>query len=125
MKVIIAHSIRKKEFKQGNIPPTDLETILTGFAGGISIAIKGESLPKGSRLIKIYATTVQGARRIVFLVDVQTNVGFFLFYRSKNDALGKNISIKNPAFKRQLLLYLDLLAADIAASRFDAHELSS
>ena len=79
MKVVIAHSIRKKEFKKGMLLSGDLETILGGYAEGISVSIKGEALPKGSRLVKLYATTVHGAKRVVFLVDVPTNTGFFLF----------------------------------------------
>ena len=123
MSVVIAHSIQRKEFKQGQIPPDDLETILSGYAEGIFILIKGESLPKGSRLVKLYVTTVRGARRIVFLVDVETNTGFFLFHRNKNDVLGKNISIKNPAFKKRLLQYLAMLRVDIISGNFTTHVL--
>jgi hypothetical protein len=122
MKVLFSHRVRKKEFKSGHIPPADLKTILEGYAGGISIAIKGEALPKGSRLIKIYATTVRGARRIVFLVDVETGTGFFLFYRSKNDVIGNNISIQNPAFRKTLHQYLDFLSADIATGQLTSYE---
>lgn len=125
MTVVIAHSIRKKEFKRGNIPSADLRTILSGYAEGIFVIIKGESLPKGSRLIKLYVTTVQGARRIVFLVDVETGTGFFLFFRGKNDEIGKNISIKNPAFKKRLLQYLNLLNGDIAAGHFTEYDVQA
>lgn len=103
MTVVIAHSIRRKEFKRGEIVSEDLETILGAFEEGIVVPIKGEALPKASRLVKLYVTTVAGARRIVFLVDVETGTGFFLFYRGKNDSIGKNISIKNPAFRKRLL----------------------
>ncbi len=122
MNVVIAHGIRKKEFKHGEIPPHDLQTILSGYAEGISVTIKGESLPKGSRLVKLYVTTIQDARRIVFLVDVETNTGFFLFFRGKNDLIGKNISVKNPHFKKRLGVYLDLLGADITANRFATYK---
>ena len=121
MSVVIAQSIQSKEFKRGHIPATDLDTVLSGYAEGIFTPIKGESLPKGSRLVKLYVTTAGGARRIVFLVDVETNAAFLLFYRSKNDVLGKNISIKNPAFKKRLLQYLDLLSADIASGNFTTY----
>lgn len=123
MTVVIAHSIRRKEFKQGNISPIDLETILGSYAEGIMVPIKGEALPKGSRLVKLYVTTIAGARRIVFLVDVETSTGFFLFYRGKNDTIGKNITIKNPAFRKRLLQYLDLLQADIAVGRMQTYTL--
>ena len=123
MTVIIASSIRRKEFKRGEIPPTDLEIILRSYEEGIMVPIKGEALPKGSRLVKLYVTTIGGARRIVFLVDVETSTGFFLFYRGKNDLIGKNITIKNPAFRIRLLQYLDLLQADITAGRFQTYAL--
>ena len=118
MRVVIADSIRKKEFKHGQILPMDLTTILEGYAEGIWVEIKGDSLPKGSRLVKLYVTTVQGARRIVFMIDVATSTGFFLFYRSKNDVLGKNMSVKNPHFKKRLLQYLYLLDAEISAGKY-------
>ncbi|MEK7563254.1 MAG: hypothetical protein AAB544_02570 [Patescibacteria group bacterium] len=117
MIVVIAHSIRRKEFRRGEIRPRDLEILLTSYAEGIAVPIKGEALPKGSRLVKLYVTTVEGARRIVFLVDVETGTGFFLFYRGKSDIIGKNISIKNPSFRKRLLQYLDLLQSDIAAGQ--------
>lgn len=115
MIVVIAQSIRNKEFKRGTIPPSDLSCIVQSYTEGIGVYIKGEKLPKGSRLLKVYATTTQGARRIVFLVDVALGTGFFLFYRSKDDPIGKNISIKNPHFKKALHAYIDLLQKDIVS----------
>ncbi len=125
MIVVIAQSIRRKEFRRAQISPAELQTILGSYEEGIFVAIKGESLPKGSRLIKLYATTVEGARRIVFLVDIETGTGFFLFYRSKNDSIGKNISIKNPEFKKRLLHYLDLLSTDIQTGRCATYDVNS
>lgn len=122
MIVVIAESIRRKEFGHGQIARSDLETILRSYGEGIYVTIKGDSLPKKSRLIKLYATTIEGARRLVFLVDVETTTGFLLFYRSKNDSVGKNISIKNPEFKRQLLRYLDLLHSDITVGRYVSYD---
>lgn len=123
MIVVIAHGIRRKEFKRGKIAPADLETILGSFAEGIMVPIKGEALPKGSRLVKLYVTTIAGARRIVFLVDVETGTGFLLFYRGKGDAIGKNITIKNPAFRKRLPQYLDLLQSNIATGRMQMYTL--
>ena len=121
MAVIISHSIKRKEFKKG-MAQTDLRNILRGFQEGIFTIIKGENLPKGSRLIKVYSTTVAGARRIVFLVDVANNEAFFLFYRSKNDKIGKNISIHNQEFKKVLHKYLALLDADIDSGAVDVYK---
>lgn len=122
MAVIFSHRIKKKEFKKGIIPQADLEKILDGFREGIFTVIKGENLPKGSRLIKVYSTTTAGARRIVYLVDVLTNDAFFLFYRSKNDKIGKNITIDNPGFRKALHKYLDLLFTDVEVNTVDVYK---
>ena len=121
MAIIIAHKIKRREFKGGVIPLHDLELILGSFRAGIFTVIKGENLPKASRLVRIYATTVGGARRIVYLVDVTNNDAFFLFYRTKNDKIGKNISIQNPEFRKKLLSYLNLLDADVEAGAVDVY----
>ncbi len=120
--IVIATSIRKKEFKKGLIPPRDFEIIITAFGKGIYSTIKGESLPAGSKLIKIYATTVHGTRRVVFLVDVESGDGFFLFYRSKNDKIGSNISIKNTVFRTELKKYLRMLNKDIRNGDIEIYE---
>lgn len=122
MAVIISHRIRRKEFKRGIISGDDLQTILNSFRKGISVSIKGRNLPKASKLIKIYATAVAGARRIVYLVDMASSDGFLLFYRSKNDRIGKNISIQNPEFRKKLNLYLELLSLDIEAGAIDVYD---
>lgn len=121
MTVVITHGIRKREFRGGTIPPDDLQVILGLYAKGIAVPIKGDALPGHSRLIKLYATTVAGARRIVFLIDVRSGTAFLLFYRGKNDRIGKNISIKNPEFRKALHAYLDLMTADIAAGAFASY----
>lgn len=125
MAVIISHRIKRREFKKGIISPGDLGIVLGAVREGIFTIIKGENLPKGSRLIKMYATTVLGARRMVFLVDVASNDAFFLFYRSKKDKIGKNITIQNQEFRSMLHTYLDLLESDIENGRVDIYKIDS
>src|SRR3989339_644749 len=115
MKVIFAKAILKKE----NINAQEKELILKAFKKGIFIIIKGNNLPSNSELIKIYMTTIWGARRIVFLIDTLTKNGFFLFYRSKNDLLGENISIKNNLFKEILKKYLLLLNSALRNKEYE------
>jgi hypothetical protein len=122
MKLVISHRIAKKEFKKG-IPKVDFQIIVEALGKGIFKEIKGNNLPKASKLIKIYATTINGARRIVFLVDVLSGDAFFLLYRSKNDKIGRNITIQNPDFKKILLNYLDLLSGDLDLGDFDEYEI--
>lgn len=77
----------------------------------------------GTKLIKIYATTVGGARRMVHLVDAASGDVFFLFYRTKNDRIGENITIRNPEFKKKLQEYLVILFEDLKDDNFDVMEL--
>lgn len=53
---------------------------------------------------------------------VSQNDAFFLFYRSKNDKIGKNITINNPEFRKMLHTYLALLEADIEAGAVDVYK---
>jgi len=123
MAIIISHRIKKGEFKKGVISNVDLTLILKSYKDGIFVTIKGDKLPASSRLIKVYATTIAGAKRIVYLVDVDTKDAFFMFFRSKNDPIGKNISIHNPKFKQQLHKYLDYLDYDLNNGNFDKYNI--
>jgi hypothetical protein len=44
---------------------------------------------------------------------------FLLFYRGKNDPVGRNVSMENPAFRTALDKYLALLESDIAAGNVE------
>ena len=41
-----------------------------------------------------------------------------LFYRDKNDAIGKNITIANPIFKKEISKRIDLLLADLEDGKY-------
>lgn len=123
MNLIIVHSIRKKEFKKGVIQKSDLDIIIKALKKEVYTSIKGRNLPDNTRLIKVYATSVSGARRIVYLIEMVTGDVFFLFFRDKNDKLGKNISINNPVFEKELNKYLRLLSVDIDNNDFEIIEL--
>lgn len=79
---------------------------------GVNIAARG--LPPHTQLIKSYATSKRGPKRIVYLLVVEDGDMFLLFYRGKNDPIGGNVSMANPAFSKTLEKYLALLEADIA-----------
>jgi hypothetical protein len=116
MALIVTESIARKEFG-GDIPADDVEVLRRSARVALATPLKGEGLPKGTRLLKAYATSSRGPRRIVFLLAVEEGDLFLLFYRGKNDEIGKNITLANPAFRRQLNRHLDLLLQDIAAGR--------
>jgi hypothetical protein len=121
MALIIGNSIRKKEFGE-IIPNDDLEIIIRSAKVELATPIKGEGIPKGTRLLKAYATSSTGARRIVFLVEVEEGDLFLLFYRDKKDKIGANITIKNKTFKSQLWKHMDGLLSDIESGDFETIE---
>ncbi len=120
MKIIFSHKISRKEKIEGVH-----NEIIKAFSKGIFTRIKGFLLPKNSNLIKIYMTSVAGARRAVFMIDTQSKDCFFLFYRSKNDKIGQNISIKNPKFKSALTKYLNILYNDLRTKSYDILEIKN
>jgi len=116
--LFIAERIRKWEF--GNrIPAADKATLLDGQRVALAQPIAGKGLPKGTRLLKVYATTKQGPRRILYLLVVEGGDLFVLMYRDKNDPVGENMSPKNPAFNAALNKHLDALREDIVNNRIE------
>jgi hypothetical protein len=114
----IAERIRKREFGRG-ISAADKESLLAGARVCLGATIASHGLPKGTRLLKAYATTKQGPRRILYLLVVQEKDLFVLFHRTKQDDVGANMSPKNPAFSSALTKHLDLLRDDLAAGRIE------
>lgn len=114
MSVILADSLSKREFPKG-LSPEDKAMLLRASRIPLAETIKGESLPPRTRLLKAYATSAAGPRRIVWLLQVEEGDLFFLFCRDKNDAVGENISLNNPDFRSALKKHLKLLATDLVA----------
>jgi hypothetical protein len=86
----------------------------------LATVIKGSGPPPASRLLKVYATSPEGARRIVHLISVEDGTLFLLFFRDKKDPVGQNITIHNQEFRRQLHKHLDLLAQDLDKGNYSA-----
>lgn len=122
MKIIFSKKIKRKELGS-NPSKLDIEIILSSLKKWIFDKINWDNLPSNSNLIKIYMTTIAWARRIVFLVDNISWDVFFLFYRTKNDKIGENISIKNTEFKKKLNEYLEILFKDISEDNFEIIEI--
>ncbi len=118
--IVFTRTLVKNEY----LSSEDVDVIVKSCKKCIFTRIKGKSLPTGSSLIKIYTTTIQGTRRIVILFDEESKAGHFLFFRSKDDSIGKNISIKNPSFKKLLQKYLILWDRDMESDNYDIIKLS-
>ena len=113
MKVFISAQIRRKEFGR-KVPGEDLPVIARSARAALGVPIAARGLPPHTQLIKAYATSKRGPKRIVYLLAVEDGDMFLLFYRGKNDAIGQNASMTNPVFRAALDKYLALLEADIA-----------
>lgn len=122
MRLVVAKSICAQEFGQDSVPPLHIEPLKRSRKIELVSPIKGEGLPKGSKLLKVYATTAEGARRVVHLLATAEDTLFLLFYRDKNDAVGSNITIKNPTFRKQLYKHLQLLEKDLESGAFEVWE---
>ena len=118
MALIISHRIRDQEF--GSVIPEEAKDILQRTARiALATPIASRGLPPGTRLLKAYATSARGPRRVVYLLAVEAADLFLLFYRDKSDVVGANVSPKNPAFSTQLKKHLALLHEDIKTNRVD------
>ena len=118
MAIVVSHRIRQWEFG-ATIPEEDRKVLLRTAKVALATPLAGKGLPPGTRLLKAYATSAKGPRRVVYLLSVEAGDLFLVFYRDKNDAVGKNITPHNPAFARQLTKHLAALLEDIKAERFE------
>lgn len=119
--IIISRGIRDKEF--GSAIPEEARDILQRTARvALATPIASRGLPPGTRLLKVYATSARGPRRVVYLLAVEATDLFPLFYRDKSDAVGANVSPKNPAFTTQLKKHLAPLQEDIKTNQVDVIE---
>ena len=121
MPIIVSHQIRQKEFG-AKIPADDLQALRRSARIALATPISSKGLPPKTRLLKGYATSAKGPRRVVYLLAVDDGTLFLLFYRSKTDSVGANVSPKNSAFSKQLEKHLDLLHSDLASGDFDKIE---
>jgi hypothetical protein len=118
VKVYISAQIRRKEFGR-KIPAEDLPVIARSARVALGVPIAARGLPPRTQLIKAYATSKRGPKRVVYLLVVEDGDMFLLFYRGKNDPVGRNVSMENPAFRTALDKYLALLESDIAAGNVE------
>lgn len=73
---------------------------LARAARGVPVAARG--LPPRTQLSKACATSKRGPKRVVYLLAVDASDLFLLFYRGKNDQVGRNASKSNPALHAAL-----------------------
>lgn len=94
----------------------------------LATGLSAKGLPERTSFYKVYATTANGARRLLFFyrrpaAPVQGTSAtaaperwVLLFYRDKNDVVGKNMSPANPNFETHLGKNFALAIEDLAQS---------
>jgi len=125
MQILVTHRIRKKEL-DGTISE-EARKLFAKLKDRPEIAetISARGLPAHTTLHKVYATTGAGPRRLLFFCrhapagasDVRW---VLLFYRSKADTVGRNMSPKNKEFIGQLAKNLQAALQDITESTPEA-----
>jgi len=113
MSLVIAKAICRREFGADRVPEQWVDVLRRSSAIDLATVIKGSGLPPATKLLKIYVTSPEGARRIVHLLSVEDGTLFLLFFRDKKDPVGQSITIHNKDFRRQLHKHLELLAKDL------------
>lgn len=113
VKVFISTRIRKREFGRV-VPAEDLPVIARSARAALGVTIAARGLPPQTQLIQAYATSKRGPKRVVYLLAVEDGDMFLIFFRGKNDPVGRNASMMNPAFRTALDKHLALLEEDIA-----------
>jgi hypothetical protein len=118
LRVFLSTQIRRREFGRA-VASGDLKVIGRSARSALAVPIAARGLPPRTQLIKSYATSKGGPKRIVYLLSVEDGDLFLLFYRGKNDPIGRNVSMANPAFREALDKHLALLEADIAGGKVE------
>lgn len=116
MEIIVPFSIRRREL--GGAVGDEARKLFAKLKERpqLAVPLPAPGLPERTTLHKVYATTPGGARRLLFFcrhappprapetkaAGTPPERWVLLFYRTKGDAVGENMSPKNPAFEAQL-----------------------
>ena len=131
MDIIVPFSIRKRELS-GTVSD-EAKKIFAKIKERpeLAIGIAAKGLPDRTTLHKVYATTPDGARRLLFFCrhmpprlagSPQVAERWVLvFYRGKGDPVGDNMSHKNSAFESQLERNMTQALSDLSASTPERH----
>lgn len=123
--IIVPFSIRKREL--GGVVGDEAKKLFGKLKERpqLAVIISAKGIPERTTLHKVYSTTPDGARRLLFFcrhapqpipakpgrgkkksalppVPLPPERWVLLFYRDKGDEVGDNMSPKNPAYEAQL-----------------------
>lgn len=146
MDIIVPFSIRKRELD--GIVSEEAKKIFEKLKERpeLAVTISAKGLPPRTTLHKVYSTTPDGARRLLFFcrhapppIPAKPTAGkkrqpppgltlapplperwVLLFYRDKGDEVGENMSPKNPAYGAQLERNMALALQDLLADTVES-----
>lgn len=121
MKIILCHSILKKEinplikyFSKG-----DIKKYAEKAARGLGVQIKGSLIPS-TRLVKVYMTGKRGAGRMIVLIFIKKDYYLPILVRLKKDKIvRRNLSKENQAFQALLENNMTLVMNDLEKGNFE------
>ena len=126
MKLIITQAIEKTELLPWKkvFPLEVIQKAAKKALKGIGRNIRSSAkLPK-THLKKLNLTGPGGAGRVIFLLEVDSEVTVLVLIRAKNDKMiGANMTIKNSSFKKLLAKNIDLILRDLDSEQYDEYEL--
>ncbi len=125
MKLILCHSILKKELKPlfSYFSRGDLKKAARKVKGGLGAKLKSSGVPN-TRLVKVYLTGKKGAGRLVILVFVKKDYYVPVILRLKKDKIvGTNIGKSNKAFQKLLNENLALVLSDLEEGNYEKVDL--
>lgn len=124
MSIVVSHQIKKKEFG-GELSQDCIKALKRSGRVALAAPIAGVAIPAKTRLLKGYATSAKGPRRVVYLLMVEDGTLFLLFFRDKNDSIGQNVSTQNPLFVKTLAKHLTMLESDIKTGNYEVLDTDS
>ncbi len=125
MKLLITSSLKATEYEPLRKKVT-LEILKK--AARKSLEGLGENIKNSRKIVetvlkKIYLTTLGGAARVVFLIQIDAHSSVLVMTRQKNDKkIGSNMTVDNPKFKEVLDKNLDSILQDLKSGRYEAFE---
>ena len=122
MTIIVTRRIKKRELRDFEIAEPKKLFAKLKEKRDLAVTLSAPGLPPETALYKVYATSANGARRLLFfsrqksVASNQPERWVLLFYRKKGDEIGDNMSAKNPAFTPELLKNLQWAVDDLNTS---------
>lgn len=116
--ILIPKSVFRKEFGR-TLPPEAMGVFRRTAREALAEELRVKGTPPGTKILKAYATSERGPRRLIYLLRTASGLMLLLLYRDKSDPIGKNMSKANPAFNAAMEKHLDMALADLESGQVE------